>query len=397
MRLAPFIRANIEQISAEWEMFAATLLPDEEFSASVLRDGIVDMLKEIAADLERAQTAEQQQEKSEGVPRRYQHLENAAERHAVERVRMGLSARQVISEFRALRATVIRLWQRHDIEIDKANFYDLTRFNEAIDQAMTEGAVRYTEEVDRSRNLFLGILGHDLRNPLGAISGLAELQLRSKTPDRQAQFASQILVCVGRMSHMITDLMELTRVRLGSGILINPTHTCMRRICTNAIEEMQAIYPTRTFQLNCDDELPGEWDEARMSQMLSNLLGNAIQHGDGNSPVTVTVKGDRHGVELSVHNKGTPIPPKIMPKLFDRLFQGPSDQGVADNHSTSLGLGLYIAREIILAHGGTIEVQSSDMEGTTFAARLPPVAFGGAGRPGPQAEPSDQSDGSATA
>ncbi|HEY5331260.1 MAG TPA: HAMP domain-containing sensor histidine kinase [Acidobacteriaceae bacterium] len=376
MRLAAFIRSNIEQISAEWELFAATLLPEEEFSASVLRDGIVDMLNEIAADMDRAQSAEQQQGKSEGAPRRNQHIEDAAERHALARVKMGLSARQVISEFRALRATVIRLWQSEVIEIGVASLYDLTRFNESIDQALTEAAVRYSEEIDRSRELFLGILGHDLRNPLGAISGFAELQLRSKTPDRNGHFASQILICAGRMSHMITDLIELTRVRLGAGILIKPTHTCMRRICANVIEEMKAIYPKRTFQLNCDDELPGEWDEPRMSQVLSNLLGNAVQHGDVKSPISVTAKRDENGeVELSVHNEGTPIPPKMIPKLFDCLFQGSSDQRAADDNSTSLGLGLYIAKEIISAHGGTIEVQSSDGEGTTFAVRLPHVSF----------------------
>ena len=177
MRLAEFIRSNIEQISSEWELFAATLLPEEEFTASVLRDGIFDILSEIAADMDRAQSREQQQGKSEGDPRRFQHIEDAAERHALARVKMGLSSRQVISEFRALRATVIRLWQRDFIEIDQVSFYDLTRFNEAIDQALTEAAARYTEEMDHSRELFLGMLGHDLRNPLGAISGFAELQL----------------------------------------------------------------------------------------------------------------------------------------------------------------------------------------------------------------------------
>lgn len=202
------------------------------------------------------------------------------------------------------------------------------------------------------------------------------MQLRSKTPDRHGQFASRILICVGRMSHMITDLIELTRVRLGAGILVKPTHTSMRRICANVIEEMKAIHPKRAFQLNCDDELPGEWDEPRMSQVLSNLLGNAIQHGDVQSPVSVTAKRGENGyVELSVHNEGTPIPPKMIPKLFDCLFQGSSDQRAADDNSTSLGLGLYIAKEIISAHGGTIEVQSSDGEGTTFAVRLPQVVF----------------------
>jgi hypothetical protein len=225
--------------------------------------------------------------------------------------------------------------------------------------------------MDHSRELFLGMLGHDLRNPLGAISGFAELQLLSKTPDRHGHFASQILICAGRMSHMIADLIELTRLRLGSGLPINPSPTCMRHVCTNVIEEMRSIYPKRSFELKCAEELPGEWDEVKLSQVLSNLLGNAIQHGAIDSPVTITAQSDKQGVALSVHNAGAPIPTKIIPKLFDCLFQGASGQRAAEDNSTSLGLGLYIAKEIVTAHGGTIEVQSSDYEGTTFVARLP--------------------------
>lgn len=371
MRLAAFIRSNLEKISSEWELFAATLLPKEEFSASVLRDGIYDILNEIAEDMDHAQSMEQQQAKSEGNPRRFPHIEDAAERHALARVKMGLSSRQVISEFRALRATVIRLWQRDFIAADPVSFYDLTRFNEAVDQALTEAAVRYTEEMDKSRELFLGILGHDLRNPLSAISGFAELQLQSKTPDRHGHFASQILICAGRMSHLITDLIELTRVRLGSGLSINPAPTCMRHICTHVIEEMSSIYPKRSFELICEEELPGEWDQAKLSQVLSNLLGNAIQHGAVDTPVMLTAIRDRDGVTLSVHNQGISIPARIIPNLFDCLFRGTSGQRAADDNSTSLGLGLYIAKEIVAAHGGAIEVQSSDDEGTTFVARLP--------------------------
>lgn len=373
MRLAPFIRSNIEKISAEWESFATTLVPQEEFSRSALRDGIVEMLHGIAADMELAQNADQQQGKSEGDPTRNEHIGDAAERHAVERVKMGLSARQVISEFRALRATVIRLWQADAFEIDEASLYDLTRFNEAIDQVLTEAAVTYTEEMDRARETFLGILGHDLRNPLSAISGFAELQLRSKNAENHARYASQIQVCAGRMSHMITDLIELTRVRLGAGILVKPAHTSLRRICMNVIAEMTAIHRKRVFQLNCTDDLLGDWDEARMSQVLSNLLGNAVQHGKDGSPVTVTAKHDGNAVVLSVHNEGTTIPPNMIPLLFNCLFQGPSDQRPAEDNSTSLGLGLYIAKEIVTAHGGTIAVESSDEGGTTFTARLPLV------------------------
>ena len=297
------------------------------------------------------------------------------------RVRMGLSSRQVISEFRALRATVIRLWQRNATEVDGQALYDVTRFNEAIDQALTEAAVRYTTEIDRSRELFLGILGHDLRNPLAAISGLAGMQLRAKTSDRYGEFASKILISTGRMAHMITDLIELTRVRLGTGLAIKPGPTDIRRICTAAIEEMQAIYPQRLFELKCEEDIEGDWDQARMSQFLSNLLGNAVQHGAVRSPITVTARRDDDGVVITVHNDGAAIAPQLIPRLFDCMVQGGSGQQEADDNSTSLGLGLYIAKEIITAHGGTIEVRSSPSDGTTFTARLPPAATSGSRAP----------------
>ncbi len=139
MRLAAFIKANIEAISVEWERFAA--------------------------DMDEDQTEEEQHEKSEDHPDRSNFTQGAVVQHALARVQMGLSARQFISEFRALRATVIRLWQRDTVEIDSASLNDMIRFNEAIDQVLGEGAITYTEEVDRSRELFLSILGHDLRNP----------------------------------------------------------------------------------------------------------------------------------------------------------------------------------------------------------------------------------------
>ncbi len=374
MHLAAFIRANIERIAAEWELFASTLLPEEEFSRSVLRDGIVEMLTEIARDMDRAQSPEQQQQKSEGDAKRGHGIDTAAGKHARERVNMGASSRHLISEFRALRATIIRLWQPNEAAFDKATLLEIVRFNEAVDQLLSQAAAIYTEETDRSRDMFLGILGHDLRNPLGAISGWAELQRRATTVDRQAELASRILISSARMSHMITDLIELTRVRLGSGIVVRRAAADMRRICVNAIEEMEAIYPDRSFQLNCDADLFGEWDAARMTQVLSNLLGNAIQHGSGSFPVTITAKNIDRSVGLAVHNQGAAIPADAIPLLFDSLFQSGSSERAADDRSSSLGLGLYIAKEIIAAHGGSIEVRSSDDEGSTFYVRVPRAA-----------------------
>lgn len=379
MRLAAFIRANVGQISVEWERFAATLMPKEEFSASVLRDGIAEILAEIASNMDSAQSANDQQEKSEGIRPRFQPSSLAAEEHAIARIKMGLSARQLASEFRALRATVIRLWQQQGlVEFGEVALYDLTRFNEAIDETLAESAEIYTDKIQNSRDLFLGILTHDLRSPLAAISASAEMLSDAETLDRNAYYAVQMLVSTKRMAHLITDLTELTRVRLGPGIPINRTPTSIRHICTNVLNEMKAIYPKRIFELNCDDEFPGEWDEGRLSQVLSNL-GNAVQHGAIESPITLTAKSDRTGVEIDVHNEDNPIPQDMLRKLFDPFIRGGASEGTDDQYSTSLGLGLYIAKEIILAHGGTIEVQSSADKGTTFAVRLPAAASGAAG------------------
>ena len=371
MRLSSFIESNIEEIALEWERFAATLIPEENFSTLVLRDHVVEMLHEIARDMNLPQSSIQQQMKSEGDAITGFRIDEAADKHALERIKMGVSSGQLISEFRVLRATIIRLWQRQPLSLDETSLLELTQFNEAVDQLLSQAAVKHTKETDRLRDLFLGILGHDLRNPLHAISALADLQTQAKTPERQAQLASQIMVSAARMSHMITDLVELTRVRLGSRIEINPSRTSMRRICMQALDEMRAIYPDRVFQMRGDDELVGEWDEARLSQVFSNLLGNAVQHGAYASPITVAARRDKDRLEIEVHNEGKAIPRDIIPKLFDSLFQGKLNKKADDDYSTSMGLGLYIAKELVLAHGGTIEVQSSDDEGTSFFVHLP--------------------------
>lgn len=371
MKLSGFIRHNIEEISAEWEKFAATLLPDEEFSVSVLRNGIAAILMEIAMDMDGSQSAQEQQQKSEGGQESNPNKDNAAEIHALARVRMGLSSCQLISEFRALRATVLRLWKESDPAISKQDIYDVTRFNESVDQALTEAAVRYSGKIEQSRELFLGILAHDLRTPLAAISGFSQLLVQAKNPGRNAEFATQILICANRMSHMITDLMDLTRVQLGSGISLNYSQSDLVKICENAIAEMSAYYPERVFKLEADDVLVGNWDGSKLSQVLSNLLGNAVQHGFANPVITVKVKKLGNNIELQVHNMGAAIPEKLLSVLFDRFIQGKAGFRADEDRAASLGLGLYIAREIVVAHGGAIKVHSTDNEGTTFSVKLP--------------------------
>ncbi|TIQ08749.1 MAG: HAMP domain-containing histidine kinase [Mesorhizobium sp.] len=370
MRLAQFIRGNIEDISAEWERFAKTLLPEEEFSSSVLRNSIKDLLEHIANDMEEPQSQQQQSGKSRGKSKSKK-IESVSETHAEERIQMGLSSQQLISEFRALRASVINMWRENNDSADERDLYDLTRFNEAIDEALSKAEESYSKKKDQARELFLGILAHDLRNPLHAIRGSAELILRTPEHKDNAELANQIVVSTTRIAHMITDLIELTKIKLGRGMSISPRRTDLRDICERVLDEMKAAFPNRNFRLNADNKLLGEWDGQKLSQVLSNLTGNAVEHGWPESEIILTARGTEEGVELQVHNEGPAIPRKMLPKIFDRFVQEkPGKAG-------SMGLGLYIAKEIVVAHGGTIEADSSDAEGTTFYARLPRSAAGG--------------------
>ena len=124
------------------------------------------------------------------------------------------------------------------------------------------------------------------------------------------------------------------------------------------------------FNLTCDEDLSGDWDRARMTQVVANPLGNAIQHGAIDAPVTLTARSDGSGIELQVHNEGTAIPPDKLPKLFELLFHDQQSQTTAHDYANSLGLGLYIAKEIVTAHGGTIEAHASVTDGTTFMVRV---------------------------
>jgi signal transduction histidine kinase len=371
MRLAAFIRNDLRQISAEWERFAGSLKPEREFSSLILRDDIVNFLMEIAADMDRAQSAAGQHEKSEGGAKPSQVIDDASTRHVEMRLKMGVSPEQLFSEFRALRATVIRLWLGGSVKFGRDSLHDLIRFNEAIDEIIMATLAKYTEEVAKSRDMFLGILAHDLRSPLSAVLGAAELLSRATGSERRMRFLSLIQRSMGRISLMVTDLIELTRVRLGSGMELHQSSTTIRRVCASAIGEMRAIYRDRILHLECDDEIPGEWDEFKLIQVLSNLLGNAIQHGSAGSPITLSARSTEDGVEFSVHNEGRAIPTDVIPRLFDSFSQVGIAGKSSDEFSTSIGLGLYIAKEIVELHRGAIEVQSSNETGTDFIVRLP--------------------------
>lgn len=369
--LADFILANREPILLEWEAFAKTCSPASgAMDLAALRDHANEMLTVIAADLCTPQTGQEAVDKSKGESADAGAI-TAAEHHGAGRAESGFTIEQMVAEFRALRASVIRLWSKSHGDIGPDDVDDLTRFNEAIDQSLAESVSRYTQDLEHSKEMFLAILGHDLRTPLGAVIMSAEFMLETKElREPHLSLMKRIVSSSHRMEHLIGDLLDFTRSRLGGGIPIERSSMSMDKAVHDVIDEIAAAHPDRTFHIDARTGQRGEWDCARISQALSNIVVNAIQHGGSGTVVTATVEGGEDEVCVAVHNRGATIPPEQLNGIFNPL----KNREVAGSGSQgNLGLGLYIAERIAFAHNGTLDVQSSEANGTTFTMRLPRV------------------------
>lgn len=370
MRLGDFIRSNMEPILQAWEEFASTLVPPAlTMDSKALRDHARYMLEAIALDLSKDQTEAQQFIKSTGAAPRKAGA-TAAETHASERLLSGFSIEQLFSEYRALRASVLRLWSKESkTELD-TDPEDMMRFNEAIDQAVAESVGRYAKMVARSQNLFLAILGHDLRNPLATtIMASSFIMQSTEAHSKLVTAASRIYSAGNRMNKLVNDLIDYTRTHLGSKLPILVKEIDMHVLARDTVAEHEIAHPERTFRLEANGNFKGQWDDSRIAQVLSNLLGNAVQYGSTESPITVRLWAEADDVHLTVENHGAVIEPQKMTSLFEPLVR--FAKGDDEPQGRSLGIGLYIAREIVYAHGGEIRVTSSEAEGTVFAVTLP--------------------------
>jgi signal transduction histidine kinase len=375
LRLADFIDSNSEPILAEWVAFAATCSPaGEVMDVTALRDHAADMLKAIAADLRTPQTDAEQAAKSKGnAVAPDSDDDTAAEVHGAGRAESGFTVGEMVSEYRALRASVIRLWTKANGTLTDGDLDDLMRFNETIDQALAESITRYTEDLDRSKEMFLAILGHDLRTPLGTVlMGTQYMLDAGDLAEPHLTLAKRMSSSARRMNGMVKDLLDFTRGRLGSGVPITRTAMDLGVVLRQAIDELTLARAGSVLQLTTTGDLHGFWDAGRLSQMIANLLDNAIQHGAPGEAVQVTAHGEPVEVVLRVQNRGPAIPRTELHQLFSPFKRLNSREAVAGDES-HLGLGLYIAERIVAAHGGSIDVRSSAEAGTLFTVRLPSI------------------------
>ena len=239
----------------------------------------------------------------------------------------------------------------------------------ALEQARQDAERLLVEQAQTAHfnEMFVGILGHDLRNPLGAILTAAQLMLRRDPDEKTVRPLTRILSSGERMTSMIEQLLDFTRARIGGGIPLARRDVDLQQLIDQIVDEEEVAATGWAFDVSLDGDHKGSWDPDRLAQVFSNLISNAVRHGSPSAPLRLAVDGRQAAfVDITVHNDGT-IPPSVLPGLFDPFRGTRSVRG----GSQGLGLGLFISAQIIKAHGGEIRVDSSPDAGTTFSIRLP--------------------------
>jgi signal transduction histidine kinase len=364
IRLSDFIRDYTEEILAEWESFARSLPVGGGLDVVKLRDHARGMLIVIAADLAAPQTAIQQFNKARGrSDATSRSMLTPAQEHGSDRAGLGFTVEQMIAEFRALRASVIRSWLKHG-DVGEVELQDMIRFNEAIDQAIAESITRFGADIARTKERFLAVLSHDLRTPLNAVLTSSVFMLeRGELVEPYTTLVSGIASSARRMTRLVTDLLDFTRTRFGDSMPIAIEPTDVRLIIHGVVAEIGAAHPSRVIQIETSGLLRGSCDPHRIAQALTNLLSNAVQHGSPQAPIKVSALGTLDHCVISVHSFGPVIPPERLNTLFE-----PVNAGVDRRHT---GLGLYIVEKIVAAHGGSLVVRSERESGTVVEMHFP--------------------------
>ncbi|MFJ3366552.1 sensor histidine kinase [Pseudomonas sp. NPDC086251] len=372
MRLSDFIFKNLEPILQAWEEFARTVeTPMPAMDPPGLRNHAEYILRTVALDMCTSQTPQEQIDKSQGHGP-VAADDSAAQSHAITRLMAGFTLDQMVSEYRALRSSVLRLWLAQEFSRDEEQIVDVIRFNEAIDQALVESIASYGQAVENTRKTVLGVLGHDLRTPLSAVTlGADLLKQTEELGSRGKRIIAQISTSVQSANEMVADLLDLARCNLGTGIPVQLERTDLTAVCQSVVDELATAHPEAQIKFTHTGSMMGQYDSSRMAQVFSNLIGNAVRHGNSKFPINVSLDGDGTTATFCVQNHGAPIPPSALPTLFDPEGRYSRYSEGEPKASSGLGLGLFIAAQIVEGHSGTIEVESTLELGTIFRVILP--------------------------
>jgi signal transduction histidine kinase len=360
--LAEFIQAHEADILADWDAYARSLGHDDmPLDPAGVRDHGPDILHNIVWTLTQPLSGSPADAAQPPHP-------NAAQAHADARRLQGITVDAILSEYRALRASVLTHWRNAGGGTHARDTSDLARFDEAIDQGIAEAIGRYVQQTKTATDLFIGILGHDIRNPLGTIMVSAEYLVKSR--QLPATSVAPILNAAARIQGIVEQTMDFSRTQSHGAMPVRRLPGHLGDMLVKVVQETQVRHPDRIFHCDVSGDLEGNWDEHRLGQVLSNLLGNAIAYGARDSIISVKVWSTDDKTSFSVHNHGAAIPQAEQLRIFEPLVRG--NAAIVERRGRAgLGLGLYICREIVRAHGGWMAVASAPNTGTTFSVHLP--------------------------
>jgi hypothetical protein len=331
-----------------------------------------EILTAMVDDMESPQSLEEQAEKSKGKGLRGGALDRISTLHARMRLNSGFNLEQAVSEYRALRSSILFLWVRSRPSNDDVVLSEVTRFNETVDQAIAEIIRRYADRSERYSDVFLGILSHEVRNMLNNIRLSGEILKGGGTlQEAQSVSTARILRGVRSIDRLMNDLSILVRSRMRIQLPLTKTDADLGAICEQTLEEVKASHRNTDFELETVGDLRGVWDHERLGQVIFNLVVNAVIHASAKH-VRIIAEDQGPDVVLRVTNQGVPIPAEMQDSIFDPFVSADAASSSAPT-KTGLGLGLFIVREIVNGHEGTVEVASTESEGTTFTVRLPRV------------------------
>lgn len=304
-------------------------------------------------------------------------LETAA-RHGAQRVSLRIPLAYLVDEYSILRRLLTQLIRETGRAVDPD---EVEQLHAALDAAIIRSVTAYVASIDTARDRMIGIVGHDLRNPVNAIAlGAEALKTRIPAESPEGRIVTRIAHSSERAARMIHDLLDYSQASSHGAIPINPARANLAAVISHVVEETRQAFPQRTIVLETPapaeaGALDGVWDADRIAQVVSNLTRNALQHSLAATPVTVRAWAlDERHVCVEVHNDGAPIPPTLLPQLFEPFLQGEQGNGRREGN---VGLGLFIAHEIVRGHRGQITADSRAGFGTTFRVVLPRWEFEG--------------------
>ena len=400
MRLADFILANVEPILAEWEDFARSIWPadsdDSSSDPAVLRDDAGDILRATASDMQSEQSSAQQSAKSKGkgpTSRNSNRVDQASLLHGTARGSSGFELWALVAEYRALRASVLRLWRESSPSFDLRDIADVTRFNECIDQSLAESVTSYTEQVqserarllrneqaarqdaegaNRAKDMFLATLSHELRTPLSAIMGWTNiLRMTACTKENIAEGIEVIERNAKVQLQLIEDVLDVSRIV--SGKMRLEIRDCdLIGAVSAGIDSVRPTADARGTRLEVQLDPAASrasCDASRIQQVVWNLLSNAIKFTQKGGVVRIALQRESSGICISVSDNGPGISPELLTCVFEPFKQ--ADSSLKRKYG-GLGLGLSIVKHLAEMHGGTVEAMSDgEGHGATFNFRMP--------------------------